>query len=120
MKSLERNKKDFYYCKCLGEVDERDNDGYLTGEKAISYGEATMVSGVFSMTRGTSRMEMFGVDLNYDRVVTLEGDVDIDETSVLFVDKAPEYDADNNPLYDYIVKRVSKTLNFTFLAIARV
>ena len=120
MTSLERDKKSFYYCKCNGETDVVDESGYLTGEKSITYGEATMVSGVFSMASGNSQMEMFGVDINYDRTVTIVGDLEIDETCVLFVDKAPEYDTDNSPLYDYVVKRVSKTQNYTFLAIARV
>ena len=42
------------------------------------------------------------------------------ETTVLFVDKKPEYDDNGLPLYDYVVKRVSRSLNVIAIAIKRV
>ena len=44
----------------------------------------------------------------------------IDENTVLFVDKEPEYDADGTPIYDYFVRRVAKSLNCISIAIAKV
>ena len=43
----------------------------------------------------------------------------MDENSVLFVDKEPEFQ-DGIPLYDYIVKKVARSLNSVAYAIARV
>lgn len=44
----------------------------------------------------------------------------IEETTVLFIDKKPEYDAEGNPLFDYVVKRVAKSLNVIAYAVKRV
>ena len=46
-------------------------------------------------------------------------DCPIAEDTVLFVDKNPEY-KDGKPLYDYIVKRVAKSLNSISIAISKV
>ena len=43
----------------------------------------------------------------------------IAEDTVLFVDKKPEYDGEK-PMYDYIVKRVAKSLNSISIAISKV
>ena len=43
----------------------------------------------------------------------------ISEDTVLFVDKEPEYDGEK-PLYDYVVKRVAKSLNSISIAISKV
>ena len=40
--------------------------------------------------------------------------------NVLFVDKEPEYDAEGQPLYDYIVRRVARSLNVVAYAIRKV
>ena len=40
--------------------------------------------------------------------------------NVLFIDKSPEYDDNNNPLYDYKVRRVARSLNYTSVAVAKV
>ena len=65
-------------------------------------------------------MEQFGQFVSYDKViVTDDMDCPIAEDTVLFVDKNPEY-KDEKPLYDYIVKRVAKSLNSISIAISKV
>ncbi len=44
----------------------------------------------------------------------------IDENSVLFVDKQPEKDDEGNLLFDYIVKKVARSLNSVSIAISKV
>jgi len=53
-------------------------------------------------------------------IVTDDLTCPIDENSVLFVDKLPEYSEDGTPLYDYVVKRVAKSLNAIAYAIQKV
>ena len=58
---------------------------------------------------------------NYDKViVTDDMDCPIDENSVLFVDREPETSLDGDLLYDYVVRRVSKSLNYISIAISKV
>ena len=89
------------------------------------------------------QVEQFGNLDSYDKViVTTEMDCPIDESTVLFVEKEPEYAevqsheivegnalyADDEiqvvtyprPKYDYIVKRVAKSLNSISIAIRKV
>lgn len=64
---------------------------------------------------------MFGNLDSYDKVISpLPNDFPITENDVLFIDKSPEYDDDNNPLYDYKVRRVARSLNYTSVAVAKV
>ena len=44
----------------------------------------------------------------------------IDENTVLFIDKEPGYTEDGTPLYDYIVKRVARSLNSISYAVSKV
>ena len=53
-------------------------------------------------------------------IVTDDIDCPMDENSVLFVDKKPEFDSDGNPIFDYIVKKVARSLNFASYAISKV
>lgn len=44
----------------------------------------------------------------------------IDETSILFVDVTPTKNANNDYVYDYIVKKVARSLNSVSIAISKV
>ena len=44
----------------------------------------------------------------------------MDENTVLFIDKAPEYDEEGSPLYDYRVKRVATSINSISYAVEKV
>ena len=80
------------------------DDGYETGQMSVKYKDAV-------------KMRQF---VSYDKViVTDDMDCPIAEDTVLFVDKNPEY-KDGKPLYDYIVKRVAKSLNSISIAISKV
>lgn len=74
-----------------------------------------------SAATGSAQVEQFGNFISYDKVIVTDNlSCPIDENTVLFVDKEPEYDADGNPLYDYIVRRVAKSLNSISYAISKV
>lgn len=122
MKNLERNNKTVYYCLYDGFVDKEDEYGNLTGETIEHYQpHKKMKQANVSEATGNSNAEQFGVSVDYDKVVlTQDMKCPITETTVLFVDKKPEYDDNGLPLYDYVVKRVSRSLNVIAIAIKRV
>lgn len=121
MRTLERNKTTFHYCLYLRKEDVVDSGGYELGEKKVVYDEAVEMSANISAATGQAQVEQFGNFISYDKViVTDDMSCPIDENTVLFIDKAPEYDKDENPLYDYIVKRVAKSLNSISIAVSKV
>ena len=70
---------------------------------------------------GETQVEVFGHLDDYDKVIVLgNADCPINENSVLFVDKKPEYDQNGDPLFDYTVKRVARSLNSVSYAIRKV
>ena len=121
MRTLERNKSTFHYCLYLRKEDVVDSGGYELGEKRVVYGEPVEMKANVSAATGQSQVEQFGNFISYDKViVTDDMTCPIDENSVLFIDKEPEFDADDNPIYDYIVKRVAKSINSISIAVSKV
>lgn len=136
MKCLHRNKRPFYYCLYKGEIELLDEYGNLSGEKIVTYEDDVMEMANISTATGQSNTEQFGNLENYDKVIVIDDlDCPIDENSVLFIDKEPEYkDAEYNeqtaititgatvkvPVYDYIVRRVAKSLNSISIAVSKV
>lgn len=100
-----------------------DGEGYETGEKSLAYAEAVESKANISPATGSAQVEQFGSFISYDKViVTDDMECPIDEHTVLFVDKEPEYKDENHtqPIHDYIVKRVAKSLNSISIAISKV
>lgn len=121
MRSLDRNKTSFYYALYLDKEENVDENGYLTGTYTILYGNPVECKGNISASSGQVQIEQFGNDLQYDKVIVLDDvNVPIDENSVLWVDKEVEHDRYGNPLFDYVVKKVAKSLNSISFAISRV
>lgn len=124
MRTLDYNKRTFYYCLYNAKTKIYDADGNFTGEYTSGYSEAVAVKGNISAASGSADMEQFGTDIAYDKVIVLQGtNWEIDEHSVLFVDVEPSYEDEethSDPKYNYIVTKVAKSLNHTTLAIKRV
>lgn len=120
MRCCHKNRKTFYYCLYSGKASVQDPQGYDTGEEVPIYTNAVEKKAYVSPATGEAYAEYFGNDLKYDKVIIMDDpDTPIDENSVLFVDKEPSYDESNLPLYDYIVKRVARHLQFAVIAISR-
>lgn len=121
-------------------IDEYGNE---TGELVPHYAEAVEMYANISPASGQAQVEQFGNLDNYDKViVTHDMSCPIDEHTVLFIDKAPEYTeiitdytvessallADDQearvkyklPKNDYIVKRVARSLNNIAIAVRKV
>lgn len=121
MKVMERNKRTFWYCLYDRKEPIVDEDGNETGEEQIVYKPAQSLRANISAASGSSQVEQFGNLAGYDKVIVLDDtSCPIDENTVLFIDKEPEYDDDGNPLYDYRVKRVAKSLNSVSIAATKV
>lgn len=121
MKVMERNKRTFWYCLYDRKEPIIDEDGNETGEEQIVYKPAQSLGANISAASGSSQVEQFGNLAGYDKVIVLDDtSCLIDENTVLFIDKEPEYDDDGKPLYDYMVKRVAKSLNSVSIAATKV
>lgn len=121
MKLLKRNLSTIHYCLYDKSEPILDDDGNETGEDKITYSEPVEFECSVSAATGYSATEMFGNLENYDKtIITDDMECPINEHSVLFVDKEPEFDTDGRPLYDYIVRRVAKSINNISFAIRKV
>lgn len=121
MTTLKRNEKPFHYCLYLGRTELYDENNNATGEYAITYADAVMMKANISQATGNTNAEQFGNSVDYDKsIVTCDMSCPIDENTVLFIDKEPEYDKDGIPLFDYIVKKVAKSLNSISIAVKKV
>ena len=119
---MNRNCKTIYYCLFVEKTALTDGDGYETGEQKITYGNAIALQANVSAASGYIQTEVFGNLEDYDKVViTADVNCPIDENTVLFVDKDPEFEQDTGkPIYDYTVRRVAKSLNYISYAIRKV
>lgn len=116
-----RNDRPFWYCLYNDREEMTDAEGYETGEKRVSYESAVQTWANISPASGSAQMEQFGPSENYDKVIlTKDMSCPIDEHSVLFLDKEPEYTPDGLPLYDYTVWRVAKSLHHIAYAVRKV
>ena len=114
------NKRTFWYCLYRGDEPVLDEDGYETGDEHVAYDEPVEIKANVSPASGHSNTEAFGNFAEYDKIISpLPLNCPIDEQSVLFLDKAPEYE-DGRPQYDYVVRRVARSLNHVAIAVSRV
>lgn len=121
MKCLNRNKRTFYYALFQGTEPILDENGNDTLEKRLLYAEPETMQANISAASGYAQTELFGNLDSYDRVIVTDWlECPIDEHTVLFVDKEPEHNTDGDLMYDYIVKRVAKSLNSVSIAIRKV
>lgn len=120
MKLMKRNLTPVYYCLYSDRQLILDDDGYETSEYRVGYGEAVQLMCSVSPATGYAQVNMFGNLESYDKVlITDDMDCPIDENTVLFIDKAPEF-KDGKPIYDYTVRRVAKSMNTISYAVSKV
>ena len=116
MRCLKRNKKVFYYAPFL----RRETPGKGFGAKLI-YGDAVAMFNNISPATGYTNAEQFGNSIDYDRVVVIDDpDCPIKENDILFIDVEPTKNDDSDYIYDYIVKKVARSLNSVSIAVSRV
>lgn len=121
MKMMWRNKRPLWFALYEGKEALTDSEGFETGEYRLKYGKAQCMEANVSAASGSAQIEQFGNLTGYDKVIVTD-DVccSIDENTVLFVDKYPEFREDGRPIYDYVVRRVARSLNSASYAIQKV
>lgn len=120
MKLMKRNLAPAHYCLYLNRVPLKDDDGYETGEHVVGYGEPVKLMCSISPAKGYAQVNMFGNLESYDKVlITDDMTCPIDENTVLFIDKEPEF-KNGQPIFDYTVRRVAKSLNTISYAVSKV
>lgn len=120
MRTLNRNQSPFWYLLYDRKEPVTDEYGNETGEEQVFYKDAVSMKANISAATGSAQVEQFGNFAGYDKViVTDDVGCPIDENTVLFIDKEPEY-VDGKPLYDYLVRRVAKSLNSISYAVSKV
>lgn len=123
MRTLIRNKTKIYYAKYLNKVAVVDEYGNLTGEYDINYSNPVSIMLNTSAASGKAEAEVFGENLSYDKVIVLDNwDPTIDEYAVFWIDRKPEIDEEGktDTPYDYVVKKVAKSLNHVSIALSKV
>ena len=126
MRDLQRNKSKFYYALYSGvtELTETiNNESYYTGEYQVTFGKPVECHGNISPASGTVQPEMFGLNIEYDKVIVMaDPDTPIQETSVLWIDTMPTLDASGATTtpYDYTVSRIARSLNGVAIAVKKV
>lgn len=120
MKLMKRNLFRVYYCLYGGKQPQTDDNGYETGEEQVVYKPPIRLMCSVSPATGYAQVNMFGNLESYDKVlVTDDMRCPIDENTVLFIDKKPEFNSEGVPLFDYRVRRVAKSLNSISYAISK-
>lgn len=122
MRDLKINQRTFYYATYIGEEEYTDDDGYPTGERFIKYNNPILCKASISANKGTAETEIFGVNLNYDKVISTTQKLPLDELSILYVDIMPVINSDGstNTKFDYYITKISTALNQTLYAIKKV
>ncbi|MDO4477544.1 MAG: hypothetical protein Q4B73_00715 [Lachnospiraceae bacterium] len=121
MKLMKRNLTSVHYCLYSERVALMDDDGYETGEYGVGYNAPVEMQCSVSPATGYAQAQMFGNFESYDKVlITDDMSCPIDENTVLFIDKEPEFDDNGKPIFDYTVRRVAKSLNSISYAVSKV
>lgn len=131
MRCMNINKSRVYYA--LYDTKEPMVDGYgnRTGQYAVKYHNPQELRANVSAAKGETSTLQFGDNEDYDRVIVLDApDTPLDEYSVFWIDTAPQLDRDGALLtdadggiltpWDYIVKKVARSLNSVSIAVSKV
>ena len=124
MRCLKRNKQKIWFANYIGVTEEKDGDGYYTGDNSIEYTEPIEAYVNVSSISGYSDTELFGRDIRYDRILTYDSfnvAKSITEYSILWIETEPTKNGEPQS-HDYVVNRVARSCEgaaFT-VAISRV
>lgn len=123
MRCLRRNQRPFYYAPFLGEVLLVDENGFDTGEYEKTFGNPVKARATISPATGEITAQQFGGNVDYDNVLLVDKtDFPLDEYARLWIDVVPviAQNGTTETPHDYVVKRVSRSLNFASYAISKV
>lgn len=131
MKTLNRNKKPFYFSLFDRKEEIIDEYGNPTGQYQIFYTNPKPYKANISAAMGESATRQFGDLELYDKVIVFDDvNTPIDESAILWIDRMPQLDGagslalDENgnaaTPHDYIIVRKGVSLNVVSLAVRKV
>lgn len=119
----ERNKKQIYFGIYMSEAEIIDEYGNFTGQYKVLHSAPIPMRANVSPAKGAASVEMFGTDEGYSKtIVTDDMNCLIDEQSILWVDRMPQFNEEGFNIipHDYVVVRVARSLNSIAYAIKKV
>lgn len=123
MRCMNRNKVRFFYALYEGREAITDEYGNNTGEYIIKYSNPLEFYANISAAMGETQSRQFGESVSYDKVIVMDSNAPaIDEYSILWIDTMPQLNEDGSTTtpYDYVVKKVAKSLNVMSVAVSKV
>lgn len=115
MRSLAKNKQRVFYSLFLAEKNILDEYGYETGETEQIYTSPTELFINQGPATGEAVTHAFGDLKNYSKVLCTTDTLPLKEGSRLWIDNL-----DVTKPFDYVVKKVARSLNGTLYAIGTV
>lgn len=116
MRTMSINKQDVYYALPISRTDRVDEYGNITGQTDITYSDPIKVRMNVSAARGTSEVEQFGMNVNYNKtMLTSDMNCPIDESAILWLGKTP-----TDGSHNYVVSAVAKSINSIAYAVREV
>ena len=120
MRTASRNKQPFWYALYGSTQDVYDEWGNIIAQGA-TYGKPVKCWGNISPAKGEAMARQFGDEANYDRVILVgDRDIPVDESSVIWIDREPQLDAEGNLAKDlygnyrtpwnYRIKSIARSL----------
>lgn len=121
MKALLRNKQTFWYANISTTTAITEN-GYETGEQAITYTAPVAASANISPARGSADFDPFGINENYTKtIVTDDLTLPIGKSTILWIGIEPDKDGEAGTVkHNYVVVQVAKSLNSMTIAVKEV
>lgn len=114
-RNFARNDQPVFYKLYEGQEDIVDEYGNITGSVLPIYSELKSAMLCVSPNKGSSEVEQFGTNEDYDRTMTTaDQNCPINEDAVLWID------ADTDGPWNYIVKAVARWKNSAQYAIKKV
>lgn len=120
MRTLNRNKRPFWYANFVGKIPFKDEYGNSTTEFEAIYSDPEHTTANISPARGESSTRQFGETLDYDKVIVFAGKSPVTETSILWIDNLVTGEIPQDAPHDYVVMKVAESLNSTSLAVRKV
>lgn len=120
MRNLQRDTQKVYIARYESMERAVDESGRLTGKNTVKRSEPVAFWPTVTMATGEAKGAYFGVDLDYDRVLTYDNpSFAVSESDVLWIDANVGDVVNPNP-HDHVVKRVSRKGGYTVIAAKRV
>ena len=120
MRNLERDTQEVYISRYEGTDAQVDDNGRLTGKNVPRRSQPVAFYPSVSMARGEAQGAYFGLNLDYDRVLTIDDPAfEIGEADVLWIDAEVGNLEAPNP-HDYVVKKIARKGSYTVVAVSRV